>query len=72
MSTQTTRLIGATQRRDLRLETTNGIFEADIVVNAAGPWAVSSQKCLVPPSLCSQLHGAVTVELRRSEPSRHS
>jgi glycine/D-amino acid oxidase-like deaminating enzyme len=59
-----TRLIGATQPATWRLETTNGMFEADIVVNAAGAWGgVVADMLGAPVALVPQLHGAVTVEL---------
>jgi sarcosine oxidase subunit beta len=59
-----TRLIGAKQAATWRLETTNGMFEADIVVNAAGPWGgVVAEMLGAPVALVPQLHGAMTVEL---------
>jgi len=59
-----TRLIGATQPATWRLETTNGMFEADIVVNAAGAWGgVVAEILGAPVALVPQLHGAMTVEL---------
>jgi sarcosine oxidase subunit beta len=59
-----TRLIGATQPATWRLETTNGVFEADIVVNAAGAWGGTVAEMLgAPVALVPQLHGAVTIEL---------
>ena len=48
-----------------RLETTKGEFKADIVVNAAGPWAARVGDLLgAPTPLHPQLHGAITVDLR--------
>jgi sarcosine oxidase subunit beta len=59
-----TRLIGATQPATWRLETTKGVYEADIVVNAAGGWGgVVSEMLGAPVALVPQLHGAVMVEL---------
>jgi sarcosine oxidase subunit beta len=59
-----TRLIGATQPATWRLETTNGMYEADIVVNAAGGWGgVVAEVLGAPVALVPQLHGAVMVEL---------
>jgi sarcosine oxidase subunit beta len=59
-----TRLIAATQPATWRLETTNGIYEADTVVNAAGGWGgVVAEMLGAPVALVPQLHGAVTVEL---------
>lgn len=50
-----------------RLETARGPVEADVVVNAAGPWAGLVGDLLgAPVALLPQLHGAVTIEL--SEP----
>lgn len=48
-----------------RLETTKGTLQADIVVNAAGPWAARVGQLLgAPIALHPQLHGAITVDLR--------
>jgi sarcosine oxidase subunit beta len=59
-----TRLVGATQPATWRLETTNGTYEADIVVNAAGGWGgVVAEMLGAPVALVPQLHGAVMVEL---------
>ena len=50
-----------------RLDTARGQVEADVVVNAAGPWAgVVGDLLGAPVPLLPQLHGAVTIEL--SEP----
>ena len=49
------------------LDTARGPVEADVVVNAAGPWAgVVGDLLGAPVTLLPQLHGAVTIEL--SEP----
>jgi sarcosine oxidase subunit beta len=59
-----TRLTGATQPTTWRLQTTNGVYEADIVVNAAGGWGgVVAEMLGAPVTLVPQLHGAVMVEL---------
>ena len=64
-----TRLVGATQRAAWRLETTNGMFEAGVVVNAAGAWGgVVAEILGAPVALVPQLHGAVTVELAAEKP----
>jgi glycine/D-amino acid oxidase-like deaminating enzyme len=47
-----------------RLDTARGQVEADVVVNAAGPWAGRVGNLLgAPVALLPQLHGAVTIEL---------
>ena len=49
-----------------QLTTTKGALAADIVVNAAGPWAARVGELLgAPAPLHPQLHGAITVDLRR-------
>lgn len=63
-----TELLGATVDADGRwkLDTTKGAFAADVVVNAAGAWGARVGDLLgaaVP--LHPQLHGAITVDLRR-------
>lgn len=64
-----TRLLSADQPDTWRLETTHGTFEADIVVNAAGPWAGQVADLLgAPVALIPQLHGAVTIELPEEKP----
>lgn len=64
-----TQLLAADQPAAWRLETTNGTFEADVVVNAAGPWAGHVADILgAPVSLIPQLHGAVTIELPEEKP----
>ena len=46
------------------LDTTRGAFRADVVVNAAGPWAgVVGDRLGAPVPVNPQLHGAVTVDL---------
>ena len=53
-----------------RLQTTAGAFEAEVVVNAAGPWAGEVGELLgAPVPLLPQLHGAVTIELGSPRPS---
>lgn len=50
-----------------QLNTTKGTFVADVVVNAAGPWAAQVGDLLgAPAPLHPQLHGAITVDLRRA------
>jgi sarcosine oxidase subunit beta len=64
-----TQLLDATQSGSWHLETTNGVFEADIVVNAAGPWAGEIGDLLgAPVTLIPQLHGALTIELSEEKP----
>jgi sarcosine oxidase subunit beta len=64
-----TRLLGAERPGAWRLETTAGVFEADVVVNAAGSWAGRVGDLLgAPIALTPQLHGAVTVELAHDVP----
>lgn len=64
-----TRLLGAERPEAWRLETTRGVFEADVVVNAAGSWAGPVGRMLgAPVALTPQLHGAVTVELAHDVP----
>jgi sarcosine oxidase, subunit beta len=47
-----------------RLRTPREVVEADVVVNAAGPWAgVVGDLLGAPVPLLPQLHGAVTIEL---------
>jgi sarcosine oxidase subunit beta len=59
-----TRLIGATQPSQWRLETTKGVFDTDIVVNAAGPWGGEVAEMLgTPVDIVPQLHGAIMIEL---------
>jgi sarcosine oxidase, subunit beta len=49
-----------------RLDTSKGPMDADVVVNAAGPWAARVGEILgAPVPLHPQLHGAVTVDLRK-------
>ncbi|QBJ96008.1 FAD-binding oxidoreductase [Rhodococcus sp. ABRD24] len=49
-----------------QLDTTRGTFRADVVVNAAGPWAgVVGDLLGAPVPLNPQLHGAVTIDLGR-------
>ncbi|REK72226.1 FAD-binding oxidoreductase [Aeromicrobium endophyticum] len=62
-------LVDATRSGSWRLETTNGTFEADVVVNAAGPWAGHVADLLgAPVTLIPQLHGAVAIELPDEKP----
>jgi sarcosine oxidase subunit beta len=63
-------LLGAQRVRDgWRLDTASGVFEADVVVNAAGGWAGAVGEMLgAPVSLLPQLHGAVMVELDEPKP----
>ena len=64
-----TRLIGARRANSWMLETTNGTFEADTVVNAAGPWGGGVATLLdAPVNLVPQLHGAVAIELSTEKP----
>lgn len=63
-----TELLGATKDAGGRwqLETSKGTLSADIVVNAAGAWGARVGEHLgAPVSLHPQLHGAITVDLRR-------
>jgi sarcosine oxidase subunit beta len=61
--------VGAAQTDDWRLETTKGVLEADVVVNAAGPWAGQVGDLLgAPVDLIPQLHGAVLIELAEEKP----
>jgi sarcosine oxidase subunit beta len=53
-----------TGRGQWRLGTTQGAIEADVVVNAGGPWAAQVGEILgAPVALHPQLHGAVTIDL---------
>jgi sarcosine oxidase subunit beta len=64
---QGTRLIGAEERRDgcLRISTNRDDFNADVVVNAAGPWAAAVGDLLgAPLPISNQRHQAVVVHLR--------
>ncbi|MGY1829139.1 NAD(P)/FAD-dependent oxidoreductase [Geodermatophilus sp. SYSU D01180] len=58
-------LVGAeVSSRGWILTTARGTVEADVVVNAAGPWAGAVGDLLgAPVPLVPQLHGAVTIEL---------
>jgi sarcosine oxidase subunit beta len=60
-----TSLVGARRGPSTwRLETSGGVVEADVVVNAAGPWAAVVGDLLeAPVPLVPQLHGAVVVQL---------
>ena len=63
------RLTAADRASAWRLETSAGTFEAEVVVNAAGPWAGEVGELLgarVP--LMPQLHGALTIELGSHRP----
>lgn len=52
-----------------RLDTGRGAVEADVVVNAAGPWAAQVGELLgAPVDLLPELHGAVAIELAREWP----
>ncbi|RQN08208.1 FAD-binding oxidoreductase [Aeromicrobium camelliae] len=52
-----------------RLDTAQGVFEAEVVVNAAGPWAGHVGDLLdAPVPLLPQLHGALTIELGAPQP----
>jgi sarcosine oxidase subunit beta len=52
-----------------RVETTQGVFTADHVVNAAGPWGSRVADIFgAPVELLPELHGAVTIELERAQP----
>jgi sarcosine oxidase subunit beta len=59
-------LLGAELRSDglWQLDTAKGAFTAEVVVNAAGPWAGRVSELLSAPiPLHPQLHGALTVDL---------
>ncbi|MGB3486159.1 MAG: FAD-binding oxidoreductase [Mycobacterium sp.] len=63
-----TELLGAavTSGGRWELDTTKGKLTADIVVNAAGAWAARVGELLgAPIALHPQLHGAITVDLRK-------
>lgn len=64
------RLLSAMRHADVwRLETSNGAFEADCVVNAAGPWGgVVGELLGAPVPLIPQLHGATAVRLSSPQP----
>ena len=48
-----------------QIDTSKGVFTADIIVNAGGPWAAQVGDLLGAPALLHpQLHGAITVDLR--------
>ncbi len=52
-----------------QVETEIGVLDADIIVNAAGPWAGLVGDMLgAPVPLLPQLHGAVTVKLAEPQP----
>jgi sarcosine oxidase subunit beta len=61
-------VVGAeTSSSGWHLRTSGGTVEADVVVNAAGPWAGAVGQLLgAPVPLIPQLHGAVTIELAES------
>ncbi|WP_375002013.1 NAD(P)/FAD-dependent oxidoreductase [Aeromicrobium sp. CTD01-1L150] len=61
---------GAQRRGSVwRVESTRGVFEADIVVNAAGAHAGQVGEILgAPVPLLPQLHGALTLELSQPHP----
>jgi glycine/D-amino acid oxidase-like deaminating enzyme len=63
-------LLGASRRNGCwQLETETGVLKADIIVNAAGPWAGLVGEMLgAPVPLLPQLHGAVTVKLAQQQP----
>ena len=63
------RLTAADRPSTWRLETTAGTFDAEVVVNAAGPWAGEVGEMLgAPVPLLPQLHGAVMIELGSPRP----
>jgi sarcosine oxidase, subunit beta len=64
-----TRLVEAIRSSEWSLVTTNGTFDADIVVNAAGAWGgIVGDLLGAPVDLVAQLHGAVTIELPDERP----
>jgi sarcosine oxidase subunit beta len=64
-----TKLLDAQHGESWRLDTTKGALEADIVVNAAGPWAAQVGDLLGSPvTLIPQLHGAALIELGEEKP----